>query len=67
MANLISRLTHAKKSRPLIKYKSEEDLILVISKLFSVRESGYESSADYVLDIDKKTVHDILSEILGVI
>jgi shikimate kinase len=65
--NIISRLTHAKKTRPLIKDKSEEELIVEIRRLFSVRESGYESSADYVLEMDKKTIHDILSEILGII
>jgi shikimate kinase len=65
--NIISRLSHAKKTRPLIKDKSEEELIVEIRRLFSVRESGYESSADYVLEMDKKTIHDILSEILGII
>ena len=67
IGNIISRLTHARKTRPLIKDKTEEDLIEEVERLFSVRESGYEESADYVLDMDKKSVHDILAEILGVI
>ncbi len=67
VGNIISRLTHTRKTRPLIKDKSEEELIEEVGRLFSIRESGYEKSADYVLDIDKKTVHDILAEILGVI
>lgn len=64
---ITSRLIHAKKSRPLIKNKTEEELSTEIRRLFSLRESGYNVSANYVLQTDNKNVNEILGEILRVI
>jgi len=63
-ATLTDRLIKAKKSRPHIKEKSGEDLEKEISRLFSVREQGYKYSATLIIDVDSKSIREIVDEII---
>lgn len=63
-ATLTYRLIKAKKSRPHIKEKSGEDLEKEISRLFSVREQGYKYSATLIIDVDGKSIREIVEEII---
>lgn len=65
LETLTERLVKAKKSRPLVKDKSDTELRNEVVRLFNEREPGYDSVAKLVVCVDKKTIREILSEILS--
>lgn len=62
---MAARLSKARKSRPLLKDKSEDELRTEIERLFQAREPGYEAVAKLVVNADKNSVHDILCTIIN--
>jgi len=62
---MTSRLSRARKSRPLLKDKTDDELRTEIERLFREREPGYEAVARLVVNADKNSVHDILCTIIN--
>lgn len=62
---MTARLSRARKSRPLLKDKTDDELRIEIERLFREREPGYEVVAKLVVNADKNSVHDILCTIIN--
>ena len=62
---MTARLSRARKSRPLLKDKTDDELRIEIERLFREREPGYEAVAKLVVNADKNSVHDILCTIIN--
>ena len=65
LETITERLVKAKKTRPLVKEKSDSELRLHIAQLFDQRKTGYESAADLTISVDNTNIRQILSEIMS--
>lgn len=61
----VDRLSKTRKTRPNIANIPEGGLEKEIEKLFEQRREGYENSCSLVIDVDGKSVKQILAEIIG--
>lgn len=62
-ATLISRLSKSKKSRPLVKDLDNFAMCGKIENLMKVREAGYIQAASAIVDVDDKSIKQLLDEI----
>lgn len=60
---LIHRLINEQSGRPMLK----ENLEKSVADLLSKRQSIYQSCADYIIDVDDKTIDAIISEIMSLV
>lgn len=67
LSTIIERLKKGKKSRPHIKNITPEDEVERISRLFFAREVGYLKSNSKIVDVDGKSIHHIVDEIIEAI
>lgn len=65
LETITERLVKAKKSRPLVKDKSDSELRLQVTQLFNERKTGYESAADLTICVDDTNVREILAKIMN--
>jgi len=61
---IAKRLTKARKSRPLVMDKNDSDLKLEIARLYKDRKPGYETAAKLTVDVDEKSLREILTIIM---
>jgi len=60
-----SRLSKTKKNRPNLSGLSDSEFKKGIERLFEERREGYENSNSLVIDVDGKSIKNILSEIMN--
>lgn len=67
LSTIITRLRRAKKNRPILNEISENGEEARFKELFEAREEGYNNSASFILDVDNKSIRQIVDEIIAVI
>ena len=61
----LDRLSKSQKARPNIEGLSADEFEKGIKSLFEVRREGYEYSSSLIIDVDSKSIKDILTEIIN--
>ncbi len=64
---MIRRLSRSKKTRPGIEGLSADEFIKGIEALFEIRREGYEYCNSLIIDVDNRSVKDMLAEIINAI